>query len=613
MTASDNVTEADALVPVNRPRTWILAASVVTLVLFGLLAYHVDETLHVGTRLTGAYLEGEALKDLIMERQQELSLTALMLVATRSDAWLERHHRVERDLLASLSGAIANPRPGYDTTALEKIREAVQGLSRVETEAFHLAAAGEVAAGIQLLQGAAYTIWTEQFTVSAQTFIDSFLSYLRGELEGHRVHEYRSLGIAVIMVAICVCMWLYLARRMRQWADAFSRELGARTRLELELVQAQKMEAVGRLASGIAHDFSNLLTAIRGYATLAKERLPAGEFAREALARVEDAADQADGVTRGLLTFGRKSAREMKPVDLVRLLEDGAGWLRRFLPGTIKLRLDAGTAPHVWVSGDLGQLQQVLMNLVVNARDAMPGGGELAVSLEAQELGADDGSGSVLIRVSDTGSGMDATTLQRAMEPFFTTKDPDEGTGLGLAVVHGIVSAHGGTVHIDSRPGEGTIVSVTLPLSAMPDERPEAVADIDTGPREPGGGTVFLAEGHSYVRDILATALEDSGFTVSPVTSCPEFRALHRDGAITPDLIVLDADLPGGCGVDCLETIRRHGYAGPAILVTHDLTEDMEDRLGADVMVLRKPLRVSDLRRLATAMTRGRKSGEAAA
>jgi len=218
-----------------------------------------------------------------------------------------------------------------------------------------------------------------------------------------------------------------------------------------------------------------------------------------------------------------------------------------------------------------------------------------------------------LIRVSDTGTGMDATTLQRAMEPFFTTKDPDEGTGLGLAVVHGIVSAHGGTVHIDSRPGEGTIVSVTLPLSAIPDERQEPVADMDTGSPEPGGGTVFLAEGHSYVRDILATALEDSGFTVSPVTSCPEFRALHRDGAITPDLIVLDADLPGGCGVDCLEKIRRHGYAGPAILVTHDLTEDMEDRLDADVMVLRKPLRVGELRRLATAMTRGRRSGGAAA
>jgi len=164
------------------------------------------------------------------------------------------------------------------------------------------------------------------------------------------------------------------------------------------------------------------------------------------------------------------------------------------------------------------------------------------------------------------------------------------------------VTDHGGAVRIDSDPGEGTVVSLTLPVTDAPDEAPEEAPESEQQAR--GSGTVFLAEGHPYVRDILATALEDSGFSVSPVRTCPEFRALHEQGALLPDLIVLDADLPGGCGVNCLETIRRRGYLGPAILVTHDLSPEMELRLGADVMVLRKPLRVGDLRRLAVAMTR---------
>jgi signal transduction histidine kinase len=611
MAVSDEGMEAGALTRSNRPRTWILVASSMTLILFGLLAYHVDQTLHVGTDLTAAYLEGEALKDLILDRQQALSLTAVMLVATRHNEWLQRHHGVERELVASLSAAISRPRPGYDISALKDIREAVRGLSRVENEAFQLAAQGRVQEGLELLSGGAYQIWSELFTRSAQTFIESFRAYLQGELEGHRVHEYRSLGIAVGIVAICVGMWLYLSRRIRQWADAFGRQLEERARLEMELVQAQKMEAVGRLASGIAHDFSNLLTAIRGYATLARERLEADHPARMALARVEEAADQADEVTRGLLTFGRKGAAEKKPVDLIRLLEDGASWFRRFLPGTIRLRLETGTEAHIWVLGDLGQLQQVLLNLVVNARDAMPDGGEITVTIEPPGDETDGESATTVVRVRDTGTGMDAATLQRAMEPFFTTKEADEGTGLGLSVVHGIMAAHGGSIYLDSRPGQGTVASLTLPVTDPPAETIDQIEQEEDRPL--CTGTVFLAEGHRYVRDILATALEDSGFTVLPATSCPEFRSLHEGAGVAPDLIVLDTDLPGGCGVSCLETIREGGYHGPAILVTHDLSEEMERKLAADVMVLRKPVRVGELRRLAVAMTRSATRGGVAA
>jgi len=584
------------------PGPWVLAASVMTLVLFALSAYYVEETVQVGSSLTRAYLEGEALRDLIDRRRQDLSLTAMMLVTTQDVLWMERHHRIERDLLASVSTAIDNPQPGYDVEALRDIRQAVHGLSRVETDAFQMAGSGDADGALALLSGGGYQIWTDQYTRSSQQFISSFLAYLNSELAAHQREEFRSLGVALAVVIVCLSMWIYLARRVRKWSNAFRDEQDARIRLERDLMQAQKMEAVGRLASGIAHDFSNLLTAIRGYATLARERLTPDNPARISLARVEEAADHADAITRQLLIFSRDSVAEKKPVDLVRVLREGANWLQRVLPGTIRLKMDFRNQSHVWVYGDRSQLQQIFLNLVVNARDAMPNGGEVTISIDPlrQAPGHDQ---RVEVRVSDTGSGMEQSVVDRAVEPFFTTKKSGEGTGLGLSVVHGIVSDHGGDMRIDSRPGLGTTILISFPVTEAGESEPGIQQQEVAGT---GSGTVFVAQGDMYVRDIMVTALEDAGFQVLPVETCPAFRSLYKEGQARPDLIVLDADLPGGCGINCLKKIRDYGYHGPAILVTHELSPDMERLLDGDAMVLHKPVRIGDLRRLAAAMTRAR-------
>jgi signal transduction histidine kinase len=606
-------TNADSgpTLPLARPGTWILIASVLTFSLFGLLIYHVNVTLRVGSELAQAHLHGEALRDLIVEGEQQLSLAAAMRVATGDREWLGRYEGLQRDLIASLDTAIGTPRPGYDIGALTDIRDAVTDLSRTQSQAIQLAAAGQVPNALALLSDSDHGALKDRFESASGRFMEMFRAHLQAELVGHRRHELGSLGVGMAIVSICVLMWLSLARRVRKRSEAFERELVERSRLEAELLQAQKMEAVGRLASGIAHDFSNLITAIRGFATLARERLPPEHPARQSLARVEEAADQAQGVTRGLLTFSRKSATEKKPVELVAQIQEDARWFRRVLPGTIRLNLDPGSQPKVWVFGDRGQLQQVLLNLVVNARDAMPDGGEVTIKLEAEADPDHDDGRQLALSVADTGMGMGPAVLQRAIEPFFTTKDTEHGTGLGLSVVHGIVKDHGGMLRIDSHPGEGTVVTLTLPIVPAPAATDEVVAE--EGIEVSGSGSVFLAQGHAYVRDILVTALEDAGFSVSPVTSCPAFRSLYRDGELRADLVVLDNDLPGGCGVDCLDKIREHGYLGPAIILTHELSPEMEQGLDAEVMLLRKPVRVGDLRRLAVAMTRSRSGGEEAA
>ncbi len=592
-----------------RPGVWIAVSSVLTLALFSLLAYHVDVTLLTGRELTKAYLEGEGLKDLIHERQLELSITAVKLVATQQQDWLERHHEVERALLKALDSAIANPSPGYDLDALREIREAVQGLSRVESEAFQMAGRGEVGDALGVLSGTEYTLWEQRFTSASEQFITRFLAHLNAELEGHRRHELRSLGISMVIVMICVFMWLYLARRLNRWGRKLRSEVAARERLEGELREAQKLEAVGRLASGVAHDFGNLLTAIRGYATLARERLAPDHPARASLAQVEEAADQADAATRGLLTFARRGATEKKPVELTGLVTEGVSWLKRVLPASIHLSLDLDTSARIWVFGDRGQLQQALLNLVLNARDAMTEGGDLRISLHAPASGVD--AGFAVLQVMDTGVGMDEAVRHRALEPFFTTKDEGAGTGLGLAMVHGIVKGDEGNMRIESEQGEGTRVSLRFQTVAAP-EAADQPPEEEIAPVR-GSGLVLLAEGQPYVRGILATALEEAGFDVDSRASCPAFREMYDSLEEAPSLIVMDNDIPGGCGATCIRNTRAKGYRGPIIVITHELPDDLASGLDADVLILRKPVRVGDLRRLAVTVTRSGRGEEAAA
>ncbi|MCB9726175.1 MAG: PAS domain S-box protein [Spirochaetaceae bacterium] len=287
---------------------------------------------------------------------------------------------------------------------------------------------------------------------------------------------------------------------------------------ELRLGQSQKMEAVGRLAGGIAHDFNNLLTAIIGYSDLVLDEIGPGHGARRDAEEILRAAERAGGLTRQLLAFSRRQVLQPESIDLNAIVADVDRMMRRLIGENIELvTLQDGGLDRVMA--DPGQLEQVIVNLVVNARDAMPRGGRLQIeTLNCRlahalrvESGLLEPGEYVVLRVSDTGIGMDEETRSRIFEPFFTTKQADQGTGLGLASVWGIVSQTGGQIHVETMPRAGTTFSVYLPVSRTHEEPPEPAA-VDRSVR--GDETILLVEDSGTVRRLVQRTLESQGYRV---------------------------------------------------------------------------------------------------
>ncbi|MFT5424841.1 MAG: PAS domain S-box-containing protein [Phycisphaerales bacterium] len=265
-------------------------------------------------------------------------------------------------------------------------------------------------------------------------------------------------------------------------------------------VQAQKLEIVGHLAAGVAHNFSNLLLAIQGYIGLAQRTLEPNHPAIEALSKIEETSEQARGLTRSLLTLSHRQPAHRSPMDLSSSLEGAIRLLRRTLPTSVVVV--PGIEPGVWVLGDASQIDQVVLNTSLNARDAMPDGGELSINLSS-------GDGHAVLIIEDTGHGMDGPTQAQAFEPFFTTKAPDDGTGLGLSISRGIIVDHSGTIELHSVPGEGTRLEITLPVLAAGVMAP----DPEAGPVS-AGETVLMLHPPGLVHRVVKTMLEELGYRV---------------------------------------------------------------------------------------------------
>jgi signal transduction histidine kinase/CheY-like chemotaxis protein len=321
--------------------------------------------------------------------------------------------------------------------------------------------------------------------------------------------------------------------------------------IEAQLHQAQKLDAVGQLAGGLAHDFNNLLTVIDGYAALLI--IDADEVVRRDLAMIRDAAGRASALTRQLLTFSRAQTALPQVVDVSTVVTSVETLLRRLIREDVDLVVTVTTEPTP-VRADPSQLEQVLVNLAINARDAMPAGGTLAIHTDRVQL---DGGGAdetatrpgdyVLITVTDSGCGMTAQVITRIFEPFFTTKDPGKGTGLGLSTVYGIVTRAGGNVRVDSRPGAGTTFEVYLPTattSAGP-HQPYHSHDRHAPPRlAAGDGTILLVEDDPAVRQLADRILTTAGYQVLIGIDGEHALALARTHADI-DLLVTDVIMPG--------------------------------------------------------------------
>jgi PAS domain S-box-containing protein len=375
------------------------------------------------------------------------------------------------------------------------------------------------------------------------------------------------------------------------YARGFLLDITERKLLEEQLLQSQKMDALGQLAGGIAHDFNNLLTAISGYADLASAEAAPGSRLERCLSGVRSAAGEAASLTARLLAFSRRDVSARAVVEVNELVRSTADMLARLLREDVVLELDlADDLPCV--SADPVQLKQVVMNLALNARDALPLGGRVTLRTRAADQG-------VALSVHDTGVGMDAETRRRALEPFFTTKTAGEGTGLGLAVVYGVVQALGGTLELDSERGAGTVVTVRLPAV---DGRPAGSEQAEERALALGSERVLVAEDREVVRALAHDVLSAAGFAVQVAADAEQ--ALEASRATGFDLLVTDVVMPGMSGPELAATLRERIPALPVLYMsgyTDDVLDD-EALAAPRTAFLRKPFGRGDLERAVRAL-----------
>jgi two-component system cell cycle sensor histidine kinase/response regulator CckA len=379
-------------------------------------------------------------------------------------------------------------------------------------------------------------------------------------------------------------------------------DITAERALEERLAHASKLESIGRLAGGVAHDFNNMLTVILSGAESAVRKLPPAHRALPDLEDVRAAADRAAELTRQLLVFARQQAIEPSLVDLTQLVMRTEGMLRRLLGEPVELVLDlAPQVAHVWADG--GQLEQVLVNLAVNARDAMPAGGVLTVATSLLRIGeGGEASGwdappgeHVQLSVGDNGEGMQAEVLAHVFEPFFTTKGPGRGTGLGLATCYGIVTRAGGQIRVRSESGRGTTFEILLPASPE-----QAHAGEDGPPAEVEGGTetILFVEDQTRLRNVAVRLLREAGYLVLSAPGGSEAIELAREHLGRIDLLVTDVIMPHMNGVELASALRTR-QAGLRVLLSSGYPDDAlpERRLPSGMAFLPKPYQGSTLLR----------------
>ncbi len=437
------------------------------------------------------------------------------------------------------------------------------------------------------------------------------------------------------------------ARLPRRWhADdiAFMEELAERTRLVIEreavearlrelnatlearveartaelrlaqdaLQQSQKMEAIGQLVSGLAHDFNNVLGAVVGSLDLISRRANDPDRVRYLAEAGVQAAERGSKLTSQLLAFSRSHSLQLQPLLVCDVIDDIRDMLARALGPAIVLTLDVNPTPAA-VLADSTQVEMMLLNLAINARDAMPTGGSLAIGTSVQHVVADAELAQgdyVVVAVRDTGVGMDEETLRRAMEPFFTTKPVGKGTGLGLAQIYGSARQFGGAVRIESAPGKGTCVRVYLPCTQRSPVRP--------GPSDPGLEDtppsplkVLIVDDDQDHRTIIVKVLESLGHRVTEASDGPSALSILKVEA--PDVLLLDFAMPGMNGAEVALEARRYWPSLPIVFASGFAdTQAIQDNAGVDPIILRKPFRMNDLQRAlrrATGSAAGLKDG----
>jgi len=412
---------------------------------------------------------------------------------------------------------------------------------------------------------------------------------------GHHqgVCKHRKKDGKVFEVELISHQFDHAGRRVRL---VVAQDISERHILEQQLRQAQKMEAVGRLAGGVAHDFNNLLMVIKGHTELLMNAVPAAERMSRKIMQIDRAADRATALTKQLLAFSRMQVLQPRVMNLNGVVDD----MGKLLPRLIGEDIDLGirTAPDLGaIRADASQMEQIIMNLAVNARDAMPAGGRLIIETSNADLDRTYNSTHpivkpgryVLLAVSDTGSGMDTETQAHIFEPFFTTKKPGKGTGLGLATVYGVVKQSGGFIWVYSEVGKGTSFKIYLPRVDQPEDKGSVPLPLAEVPR--GTETILLAEDEQDVREVAREFLESGGYTVIEAHNGAEALRLAAEHKATIDLLVTDMVMPGMTGKELAGRLR-HQHSGIGVIYMSGYSEQTAaetTQADANMLLLTKP------------------------
>jgi PAS domain S-box-containing protein len=361
------------------------------------------------------------------------------------------------------------------------------------------------------------------------------------------------------------------------------RDITEHKKLQQQLIQAQKMEAVGQLTGGIAHDFNNILTTIIGYGKLALRKIGKDDPVRTYIEEMLFSSDRAAALTQGLLAFSRKQVMDIKPVNIIGVVNNFEKLLSMVIGENIEIKTSSRKR-NLMVMADSAQVEQVLMNLATNARDAMSGEGTLSIITDAVEIdagfirthGYGEPGNYACIVVADTGAGMDEETRKRIFEPFFTTKGVGEGTGLGLSIIYGIIKQHNGYINVESAPGAGATFRIYLPVTAQVEKTPDPAAAL--APLA-GRETVLLAEDDAEVRKLTKTVLEEFGYTVIAASNGGDAVSRFEENSEEVRLIILDMIMPGKTGKEAYDEIIKI-KPGIKVLFTSGYTQYVVDNRG---------------------------------
>jgi signal transduction histidine kinase len=566
--------------PRRQERLMLAVALVMTVTMFGWQGYHLyraDQAAshkQTTTLVEAVYSAGERQVGLIDDLEHDVLVLGHDLTRPGVTDWADRYAaasaatQVATDAaLAGTGESLTGPLSLVDTTRSEldhQIENVVEQLSTGQSDRTSAALLDPEYLAAQIEFGQA---------------VDGQIAGLAADLEARtgaeRLDELHSVAIALALFTAAIGVWAIFIRQLRRSRIELADEQEQRLEAEAELFQVQKMEALGMMADGVAHDVKNLTVIIWGSANEVRKGLPDGHPASVALARIEEATRQADDVAKALLAFSRKNESPHGPVDLASLAMGMTHLLRYMVPAPIELVVEAPAA--AWVHGDAVQLQQVMFNLTANARDAMPRGGTLTISVRSGS--PDDGEDPAwLLVIQDTGEGMTPDVERRLFEPFFTTRPAGQGTGLGLAIVHRVVSDHRGWIAVSTRPGEGSTFTVGLP--ALP--APPPVVEPDRN-----GSLVLVANPDPFVRELISGALVAEGYRTLTASTVDEMTAGVAGHQSVVDLAVIDSQflLPEGPPVPQGVPVILTGKWASAV--------DLEGR--ASVCVLGDPLSLAAL------------------